>query len=125
MPRNSAPTLRHLYLAWVEDQIEDYKDSVSRSDLLRLAEEVCEELRVSNSGQYQLTEILLAAAVDRKIFKLLRLPGYRNWCSSRSFQGRPILPEGTPAVERSEILVAERTEIVLASPEEVLLAEPK
>ncbi len=83
MPRNSAPSLRQLYEEWVEEQIEDYKDSVNRSDLLRLADEVVEELRVSPRGQYQLTEMLLWTAVDRKIFKLLKLPGYRTWCSAR------------------------------------------
>lgn len=83
MPRNSAPSLRQIYQEWVEDQIEDYKDSVNRSDLLRLADEVVEELRVSPRGQYQLTEMLLCTAVDRKIFRLLKLPGYRTWCGAR------------------------------------------
>jgi hypothetical protein len=91
MPRNSAPTLRQIYQTWIEDQIEEYKDSVSRSDLLRLADEVIEELRMSVSGQYQLTELLLCTAVDRKIFKLLKLPGYRTWSSSRRSNSRPTL----------------------------------
>jgi hypothetical protein len=93
MPRNSAPTLRQIYQTWVEDQIEDFKDSVSRSDLLRLADEVIEELRVNNSGQYQLTELLLCTAVDRKIFKLLKLPGFRTWSSSRRRANRPTRSE--------------------------------
>jgi hypothetical protein len=93
MPQNSAPTLRQVYLQWVEEQIEEYKDSVSRSDLLRLADEVCEELRVTQRGQYQLTEMLLWAAVDRKIFKLLKLPGYRSWSSGRRGASRPQLAE--------------------------------
>ena len=83
MPRNSAPSLRQVYEQWVEDQIEEYKDSVPRSDLLRLADDVCEELRVNNRGQYQLTEMLLCTAVDRRIFKLLKLPGYRTWSRAR------------------------------------------
>lgn len=91
MPRNSAPSLRQLYEEWVEEQIEDYKDSVNRSDLLRLADEVVEELRMSPGGQYQLTEMLLWTAVDRKIFKLLKLPGYRTWCSARRAASRPFL----------------------------------
>jgi hypothetical protein len=91
MPRNPAPSLRQVYLQWVEDQIEDYKDSVSRSDLLRIAEEVIAELQVSRGGQYQLTELLLSNAVDRKIFKLLKLPGYRTWTSSRRNSNRPKL----------------------------------
>lgn len=83
MPEESAPTLRQIYDLWVEDQIEDYKDSVSRSDLLRLAEDACDELRVNPTGQYQITEILLTTAVDRKIFSLLKLPGFRAWSRAR------------------------------------------
>jgi hypothetical protein len=72
--------IKQLYLEWIEDQIESYKDSVSRSDLIRIAEEAVEELRITRRGQYQLTEVLLCAAVDRKIFQLLNLPSYRQWC---------------------------------------------
>ncbi|MEX2583683.1 MAG: hypothetical protein WD766_10435 [Gemmatimonadota bacterium] len=93
MPRDSAPTLRQVYLNWVEDQIEDYKDSVSRSDLMRIADEAVEELRVNQRGQYQLTELLLSNAVDRKIFKLLKLPGYRTWSSGRRNGSRPKFPD--------------------------------
>lgn len=83
MPVRSTRSLRRSYLDWVEAQIEDYKETVSRSDLLRLADQVVEELRVDQEGQYQLTELLLCAAVDRKIFRLLRLPGYRSWCAEQ------------------------------------------
>lgn len=75
---------RRLYLEWVEEQVEAFKEAVPRADLLRLADEVCEELRVNQEGQYQLTELLLCTAVDRKIFRLLKLPAYRTWCLSRS-----------------------------------------
>ena len=88
MPNESASTLRRIYLEWVEEQIEDYKDSVSRSDLMRLAEEACEDLGQDPEGQYQLTELLLCTAVDRKIFRLLKLPGYRTWRSTRRHGGR-------------------------------------
>jgi hypothetical protein len=79
---SSSRSLRRAYLDWVDEQIEEFKDTVSRSDLLRLADNVVEELRVTSGGQYQLTELLLWAAVDRKIFHLLRLPGYRTWCAT-------------------------------------------
>jgi len=92
MPTQSASNLRQIYLEWVEDQIEDYKDSVSRSDLLRLAEDACDDLRVNDGGQYQLTELLLCNAVDRKIFRLLKLPGYRTWSSNRRSAGRGAVP---------------------------------
>ena len=79
MQFQSARSLRRAYLEWVEEQIEEYKDSISRSDLLHLANQVCEDLRVTQGGQYQLTEVLLCTAVDRAIFRQLRLPGYRSW----------------------------------------------
>lgn len=79
----SPPSLRRAYLEWVEEQVESHKETISRSDLLRLADEVVSELRVTGSGQYQLTEVLLCDAIDRKIFRLLDLPGYRSWCRSR------------------------------------------
>ena len=95
MSKESASTLRRIYLEWVEEQIEDYKDSVSRSDLLRLADEACDDLRQDPEGQYQLTELLLCTAVDRKIFRLLKLPGYRTWSSNRRNGGRAgVTPDG-------------------------------
>lgn len=96
--RPSSRWLRQAYLDWVEEQIEEFKETVSRADLLRLADEVVEELRVNQQGQYQLTELLLWAAVDRKIFRMLELPGYRAWCATHStrssdpFEEEPLLP---------------------------------
>lgn len=75
----SSRSLRRAYLEWVEEQIEAFKESIPRSDLLRIAEEAIEELRVNQKGQYQLTELLLCDAVDRRIARLLKLPGYRAW----------------------------------------------
>jgi hypothetical protein len=79
----SSRSLRRGYLEWVEERIEEFKETVSRADLLHLADEVIEDLRVNQQGQYQLTELLLCTAVDRKIFRLLDLPGYRSWCTAR------------------------------------------
>jgi hypothetical protein len=79
-----ARSLRRLYLEWVEEQIEDYKDSVPRAELIRLADEVCADLDVNRRGQYQLTEILLCEEVDRTIFRLLKLPGYRAWVAAHA-----------------------------------------
>lgn len=84
-------SLRRAYREWVEQQIENYKDEVARGELLDLADEVCRELRVTQDGQYQITEILLCAAMDRRIFRLLKLPGYRSWCARYA-------PGATPAV---------------------------
>ncbi|HEX2189589.1 MAG TPA: hypothetical protein VHG51_11855 [Longimicrobiaceae bacterium] len=84
MTENQSPrSLRRAYLDWVEEQVEAFKDSVPRGDLLRLADEVVTDLRVSAEGQYQLTELLLCTAIDRRIVRMLKLPGYRAWCAER------------------------------------------
>jgi hypothetical protein len=90
----STRSLRRAYRDWVDEQIEEFKDTIPRTELLDLADEAVLELQVNRKGQYQLTELLLSAAVDRKIFRLLRLPGYRAWCAA--FQ--PASPP-TPAAQ--------------------------
>lgn len=85
-------SLRRAYREWVEQQIESYKDEVARGELLELADEVCRELRVTQEGQYQITELLLCAAMDRRIFRLLRLPGYRAWCARYATGGTAPVP---------------------------------
>lgn len=89
MQLETSGSLRRAYDEWIEEQIEGYKEAVSRADLLRLADEVVTDLRISNDGQYQLTELLLLEAVDRKIFRLLKLPGYRAWCTSHASPSDP------------------------------------
>lgn len=80
--------------------MEAYKDSVCRSELLRLADTVVEELGVTKRGQYQLTELLLCSAVDRKIFRMLKLPGYRTWRAALNGNGNGAHPP--PAAEQLE-----------------------
>ena len=103
-------SLRQEYHDWVEEQIENYKDSVSRSDLLRLADEVVQELRTSESGQYQITEMLLCEAIDHRLFRLLKLPRYSAWrvkrlrygfTASRAPLGDSIEEESTEAADVS------------------------
>ena len=80
MPRS----LRRAYVEWVEEQIEEFKDRIPRAQLLAMADEVVTELRMDGGGQYQLTEILLCNAMDRRIFRMLKLPGYRAWCAQHT-----------------------------------------
>lgn len=77
----SAPvaTPRHLYLSWVEEQIEDFKASLTRDELLALADEAVQQLFDSPDGQYPLTEILLCDVVDTLLFHRLNLPDYKHW----------------------------------------------
>ena len=84
LSRHSPRSLRRAYLEWVEEQVEEFKDSIPRSRLLDIADQVVKELRLSSGGQYQLTEILLCDAMNRHLFRLLKLPGYRAWCEQRA-----------------------------------------
>jgi hypothetical protein len=76
-------SLRRAYVEWVEEQIEEFKERIPRAQLLTMADEVVTGLRVDHGGQYQLTEILLCNAMDRRIFRMLKLPGYRAWCAQQ------------------------------------------
>lgn len=70
---------RQRYLAWVEEQIEEYKTSITRDELLQLADDAVQQLSETRDGQYALTEILLRDTVDALIFERLKLPSYRVW----------------------------------------------
>lgn len=83
MTATSPRSLRRAYLEWVEERVEEFKDSIPRSHLLTIAEQVVEDLRVTNGGQYQLTELMLCSAVDRHLVRMLKLPGYRAWAAQR------------------------------------------
>ncbi|MDR0787237.1 MAG: hypothetical protein LBG44_05170 [Gemmatimonadota bacterium] len=87
MPDPLLLPLRARYLLWVEDRIESYKNRVPRSDLLCLADEVCEEIRAASPGADPITEVLLARAVDQRILLLLQLPDFRLWSRSRRTGG--------------------------------------
>lgn len=94
MTSQPAPrSLRRAYQDWVEEQVEDFKDSIPRSELLLLADDVVRELRMTHGGQYQLTELLLCNAIDRYIFRRLKLPGYRLWRDQvLAAQNQPLIP---------------------------------
>lgn len=66
---------------YVEREIEDYKDSVSRSSLLKLGDEAVATLH--QGDQIALTEILVWQEVDRIISRRLRLPSYSTWRKRR------------------------------------------
>lgn len=70
-------SLRHEYELYVEREIEDYKNSVSQSSLMGLADEAMRRLR--SDDQMGMTELLLAAEVDKLITRRLRLPTHDAW----------------------------------------------
>lgn len=92
MASETLRSLRRAYVDWVEEQVENFKETIPRSELLRIADEVVTELRMTRGGQYQLTELLMCGAMDRHIFKMLKLPGYRAWCELRRRAEASLIP---------------------------------
>ena len=79
MAPSARPTrsLKHEYELFVDQEIENYKESVPRSVLLSIGDEAVASL--SAQPQFALTELVLVDQVDRIIFKRLRLPAYNTW----------------------------------------------
>ncbi|HEX6749729.1 MAG TPA: hypothetical protein VF092_20725 [Longimicrobium sp.] len=119
MNHESPRSLRRAYLEWVEEQVEEFKDAIPRSRLLAIADEVVGELRLSRGGQYQLTEVLLCDAMNRYLFKLLKLPGYRAWCAQRAMdQEQPREARVIPFREIAPQVVAVRPPAAAAATDE-------
>ena len=74
-------SLRHEYELYVENEIENYKESVSRSAILKIGDEAAAALR--SQEQFAMDELLLWAEVDRIIRKRLRIPTYGTWRRKR------------------------------------------
>ncbi len=76
-PFSSPRSLKHEYELYVEREIEDYKDSISRSALLKIGDEAVAALM--RQAQTTLTEIVVWQEVDRIIASRLRMPSYVTW----------------------------------------------
>ena len=70
-------SLQHEYTLFVEQEIEHYKESVSRGVLLGIGDEAVQTLETHQ--QLALTELILCDEVDRIIKARLRLPTYQTW----------------------------------------------
>jgi len=77
IPFSSPRSLKHEYELHVEREIEDYKDSISRSALLKIGDEAVGVLM--SQAQTTLTEIVVWQEVDRIITRRLRMPTYATW----------------------------------------------
>lgn len=117
MGKQSPRTLRRAYLEWVEEQVEEFKDRIPRSQLLAIADEVVTELRMTRGGQYQLTELLLCTAMDRHLIRMLKLPGYRAWCAQRK-AAEPPQPDPTLIPFPTALMAAPAAPAVAAEEEE-------
>ena len=76
--RQSAPrSLKHEYDLYIENEIEAYKESISRTVLLKIGDEAVASLQ--SGMQFSMNELLLVVEVDKIIRKRLRLPSYSTW----------------------------------------------
>ena len=76
-PHRLTRSLKHEYELFVEQEIENYKESVPRSVLLGIGDDAVASLTAA--PQFALTELLLCDEVDKIIFKRLRFPAYDTW----------------------------------------------
>jgi hypothetical protein len=81
MAKSPQRSLRHEYELYVEEEIETYKDSLSRAALLKIGDEAVAALR--GEQQLALTELVVWEEVDRIIKKRLRIPSYSTWRRKR------------------------------------------
>lgn len=77
MDQLSPRSLKHEYDLYVENEIEVYKDSISRTALLKIGDEAVASLH--SQTQFTMSELLLCDEVDRIIRKRLRIPSYATW----------------------------------------------
>src|SRR5437660_1527281 len=77
--RRPPRSLKQEYQEFLLQRIEEYKNTLSREELLEIGDEAVRELEESSAGQYLLTEVLLLEHVDRIIARRLRLPAFPRW----------------------------------------------
>src|SRR2546428_599643 len=77
--RRPPRSLKQEYQEFLLQRIEEYKNRVSRAELLEIGDEAVRELEENAAGQYLLTEVLLLEHVDRIIARRLRLPAFPRW----------------------------------------------
>jgi hypothetical protein len=81
LPSRTTRSLKHEYSLFLEQEIENYKESIPRSAILAIGDEAAGKL--SSNPQFSLTEMLLCEEVDKIIAKRLRLPTYTTWRKKR------------------------------------------
>lgn len=81
MATRTARSLRHEYGLYIEQEIENYKESIPRSAILAIGDEAAAKLAAE--PQFVLTEVLLLEEVDRIISRRLRLSRYETWRKKR------------------------------------------
>ncbi len=77
MDQSAPRSLKHEYEMFVENEIELYKDSISRTALLKIGDEAVAALEAE--AQFGMNELLLCNEVDKIIRKRQRIPSYAVW----------------------------------------------
>jgi len=77
--RPGSRSLKQEYEEFLLQRIEEFKDQLSRDQLLAIADEAVRELEMGSEDQLVLTEVLVLEHVDRLIMRRLHLPSYRRW----------------------------------------------
>jgi hypothetical protein len=81
MPSRTTRSLKHEYSLFIEQEIENYKESIPRGAILAIGDEAANVLAAK--AQLSLTEMLLCEEVDRIISRRLRLPAFSTWRKKR------------------------------------------
>ncbi len=115
-------SLRHEYQEYILQRVEEFKQQLSRKELMGIADEAVRELELGPHGQLVLTEILMLEHVDRLIMRRLNLPTYRRWREKhlrmRRAQREPThwdLDAASPLTELAEDFEAEGEALVVGS----------
>src|SRR5438552_15114351 len=74
--RRPPRSLKQEYQEFLLQRIEEYKNALTREELLEIGDEAVRELEENAAGQYLLTEVLLLEHVDRIIDRRLRRPSF-------------------------------------------------
>ncbi len=77
--RRPPPSLKQRYDEYVLRRIEDFKNSISRDELMRFAGEAAAELYAGDDTQFVLTEMLMHEMVDELIKRRLKLKSFSRW----------------------------------------------
>jgi hypothetical protein len=77
MNQSATRSLKYQYDLFIENEIEAYKEKISRTDLLKIGDEAVAALHAGM--QFTMSELLLVQEVDRIIRKRLRLPSFATW----------------------------------------------
>ncbi len=78
-PRRPQQSLRQEYEEFILQRIEEFKEQITRTELLTIADDAVRELEAGAEDQLVLTEVLVLEHVDRLIMRRLNLPTYRRW----------------------------------------------